>query len=113
MDFAHYLERLLSLENELTSLKGQPRHDAMTSFLHLTEEVGEVGEVLRQEIMNPKKFSKEHLGEELADVMVFTLLIAKEYGINMSQELEKNLEKTRNKIKKVREKNANKALSQF
>ena len=107
MDLNKYKEKAVLLSEEFGNLPGRKHHDKPTAFFHLTEEVGEVGEQLRHEVQNPGKFSKEKLGGELADVIMFATLLSHYYDIDISQALQGNLDKIRKKIDKEKEKNSN------
>lgn len=98
MDIEEYKTKLLPLLNEFGDLPGRTRHDKTTAFFHLSEELGEVGEQMRHELQNPKKFSTEHLAEELADVIRFATLLTHYYDIDISDALQANLDKLRKKI---------------
>jgi len=105
MDIEDYKEKMILLVKEFGSLPGRRPHDKTTAFFHLSEEVGEVGEQMRHEIQNPHKFSKEKLGSELADTIMFATLLTHYYDINISEALQGNLDKVRLKIIKEKEKN--------
>jgi len=66
--------------------------------LKLTEELGEfMNEIQnflgyqRKEKLDHKDIVKKHLGEELADVMLVTAILAKRLGINMEESIENKI----------------------
>lgn len=52
------------------------------------EEMSELTKVLTKKLRNSEKFSKEHLTEELAHVLLMCNVIATEYNINENDILE-------------------------
>ena len=66
----------------------------------LTEEVGEVARIIarkygEQSFKNSDK--DKDLGDELADVLFVLICIANQTGVNLTEALEKNLEKKTNR----------------
>lgn len=104
MNIEDYKKKVISLTEEFGNLPGRKHHDKHTSFFHLTEEVGEVGEQLRHEQHNPKKFSIKKLSGEVADVMMFATLLSHYYDFDLSAALQANLDKIRKKIDKEKTK---------
>ena len=81
----------------------------LTNMAILTEEVGEVARLMSriygdQSFKKPnEKNHKELLGDEIADVLWVLICIANQTGINLTEALEKNLEK-----KNIRDKDRHK-----
>ncbi len=72
----------------------------LTNMAMLTEEVGEVARIIarkygEQSFKNSDK--DKDLGDELADVLFVLICIANQTGINLTEALEKNLEKKTNR----------------
>lgn len=81
----------------------EPYWPALSQFARVAEEVGEVGRLLNHIYgSKPKKASEaqQELGEELADVIFALMCIANKHSIDLDQEMEKVLTKS-----KVRDKN--------
>lgn len=106
MDLEDYKKQVVSLTNKFAKVTKKPVHDKQTSFFHLVEEVGEVGELLRHEVQNTRKFSKDKLSEELADVILWSVFLSNEYDIDISDCLQSNLDKIKTKIDNERLKNS-------
>ena len=78
----------------------------LTNMAILTEEVGEVARIISRtygEQSFKKSDEDKDLGDELADVLFVIICLANQTGINLTEALEKNLEK-----KNIRDKNRHK-----
>ncbi|MHA6249123.1 nucleotide pyrophosphohydrolase [Pontibacter sp. CAU 1760] len=68
----------------------------LTNMAILTEEVGEVARIIARQY-GEQSFKKsdegKNLGDELADVLFVLICLANQTGINLTEALEKNLEK--------------------
>jgi len=68
----------------------------LTNMAILTEEVGEVARIISRKY-GEQSFKKSdenaNLGDELADVLFVLICLANQTGINLTEALEKNLEK--------------------
>lgn len=76
--------------------------DPLTNMAVLTEEVGEVARVMarlygEQSCKQGEELSKEHLADELADLLWVTVCIANQTGCDLSQAFAKNIEKKTNR----------------
>ena len=67
----------------------------LTNMAVLTEEVGELARVIARKYGDQsfKTGEKDNLGEEMADVLWVLLCLANQTGIDLTQELEKSIEK--------------------
>ncbi len=68
----------------------------LTNTAILMEEVGEVARIMARKYgeQSFKKSDESHdLGDELADVLFVLICLANQTGINLTEELQKNLEK--------------------
>ena len=83
----------------------------LTNMACLTEEVGEMARIMARKYgeQSFKEGEKADLGDEMADVLWVLVCIANQTGIDLTKEIEKNLEKKTNRDKD-RHKN-NKKLS--
>ncbi len=81
----------------------------LTNMAVLTEEVGEMARIMARKYGDQsfKPGEKDNLGDEMADVLWVLLCIANQTGIDLTEELKKNIEK---KIKRdnMRHKNNDK-----
>jgi NTP pyrophosphatase (non-canonical NTP hydrolase) len=67
----------------------------MTNMAILTEEVGEVARIMARTYgeQSFKEGEKKELGDELADVLWVLICIANQTGVDLTEALEKNLDK--------------------
>ena len=79
----------------------------LTNMAMLTEEVGEVARIIARrygEQSEKEGDKKKNLGEEMADVLFVLICLANQTGIDLTDELQKSLEK-KSKRDKVRHHN--------
>ncbi|MBW1682976.1 MAG: hypothetical protein JRF59_09200 [Deltaproteobacteria bacterium] len=94
MEFSAYQRRLESLERERGWDRVLPSH----TFLHMGEELGEIGRVLQcLEGYRGTDKSREtlcgDLAEELADLTAFIFKLASQHGIDMDETMRRHLDK--------------------
>ena len=67
----------------------------LTNMAVLTEEVGELARVMARKYGDQsfKEGEKDNLGEEMADVLWVLLCLANQTGIDLTEELQKSIEK--------------------
>ena len=67
----------------------------LTNMACLTEEVGELARVMARTYSDQsfKKGEKPNLGEEMADVLWVLICLANQTGVDLTEELQKSLEK--------------------
>lgn len=75
--------------------KGVRYFNELTNMAILTEEVGEVASIIARKYgeQSFKDDDQDDLGDELADVLFVLMCIANQTGINLTDALEKNIEK--------------------
>lgn len=81
--------------------------DELTNLAMLTEEVGEVARIIARrygEQSEKESDKKKDLGEEMADVLFVLICLANQTGIDLTDALEKSLEK---KTKRDKERHHN------
>ena len=78
----------------------------LTNMAMLTEEVGELARVIARKYGDQsfKPGEKDNLGDEMADVLWVLLCLANQTGIDLTAELQKNIEK---KTKRDKERHQN------
>ena len=78
----------------------------LTNMAILTEEVGEVARIMARRYgeQSFKEGEKRELGDELADVLWVLICIANQTGVDLTEALEKNLDK---KTKRDKERHIN------
>ena len=69
--------------------------DELTNMAILTEEVGEVAQIMARRYgeQSFKEGEKSDLGDEIADVLWVLICIANQTGIDLTEALQKNLDK--------------------
>jgi len=70
--------------------------DELTNMAMLTEEVGEVARIIARrygEQSEKESDKNKDLGDELADVLFVLICLANQTGVNLTEALEKNLDK--------------------
>lgn len=67
----------------------------LTNMACLTEEVGELARIMARKYGDQsfKEGEKENLGEEMADVLWVLICLANQTGIELTEELQKSIEK--------------------
>ena len=67
----------------------------LTNMAILTEEVGELARVMARKYGDQsfKEGEKENLGEEMADILWVLLCLANQTGVDLTEELQKSIEK--------------------
>ena len=67
----------------------------LTNMAVLTEEVGELARVIARKYGDQsfKEGEKDNLGEEMADVLWVLLCLANQTGVDLTEELQKSIEK--------------------
>ena len=67
----------------------------LTNMAVLTEEVGELARIMARKYGDQsfKPGEKEDLGDEMADVLWVLICLANQTGVDLTEELKKNLEK--------------------
>ena len=83
----------------------------LTNMAVLTEEVGELARVIARKYGDQsfKEGEKENLGEEMADVLWVLLCLANQTGVDLTEELNKSIEK-KTKRDAMRHKNNEKLI---
>ena len=78
----------------------------LTNMAILTEEVGELARVIARKYGDQsfKPGEKDNLGDEMADVLWVLLCLANQTGVDLTAELQKNIEK---KTKRDKERHQN------
>lgn len=62
------------------------------SYIHLTEEMGEVARQLSNKKMRPEKFDENNLREEIIDVLLETIILASSCNVDLNKEINNKIE---------------------
>lgn len=83
---------LKKLQQRVQSVLGDVAHPRVGAALALSEETGEVCDLVLKKECYGKAVSSESLGGELADVLVCVAELANAYGVDLAQACEAKLE---------------------
>jgi NTP pyrophosphatase (non-canonical NTP hydrolase) len=90
------IEKAQKLVDEWIKTNGVRYFNELTNLAILTEEVGEVARLMSR-MYGEQSFKEsdknKDLGDELADVMFVLICIANQTGVNLTEALQKNLDK--------------------
>jgi NTP pyrophosphatase (non-canonical NTP hydrolase) len=94
MEFSEYQRKLAALEQERGWDRVLPSH----TYLHMGEELGEIGRVLQclegyRTTEKSREALSEELAGELADLMAFIFKLANQHDIDMDEMMQWHLEK--------------------
>ncbi len=102
MEINEFKKQVLRTFSEMDEMPNRKEHTKQSAMIHLTEEIGEIAKQVTNEHHRPEKFDKENLGTELADVMMFIVLLSKLYEIDISKEMENSIKRVEDKINKLK-----------
>ena len=104
MEIKEFQDEVLRTFAEMDKVPNRKEHTKQSAVIHLMEEIGEIARQVTNEYHRPEKFSKENLSEELADAMMFIVFLAKQYDIEISEEMRKVVKKVEDGAKMIKEK---------
>jgi len=84
MEVKKFQMKIKNLMAEWDKLKGK-KYTKETAFYHLVEEVGELAKELVNEKRNPKKYNKEKLIDAIGDILIYTVLLASLYKVDIEK----------------------------
>jgi len=90
------IEQAQKLVDDWIKTHGVRYFNELTNMAMLTEEVGEVARIIARrygEQSEKESDKNKDLGEEMADVLFVLICLANQTGVDLSQALQKNLEK--------------------
>ncbi|MBI2279687.1 MAG: nucleotide pyrophosphohydrolase [Bacteroidetes bacterium] len=90
------IEQSQKLVDDWIKTHGVRYFNELTNMAMLTEEVGEVARIIARrygEQSEKESDKNKDLGEELADVLFVLICLANQTGVDLTQALQKNLEK--------------------
>jgi len=90
------IEQAQQLVDDWIKTHGVRYFNELTNMAMLTEEVGEVARIIARRYgeQSEKESDKtKDLGEEMADVLFVLICLANQTGVDLTQALQKNLEK--------------------
>ena len=84
-----------SIEIRLSKKKLKPNIDLTMS--HLVEEFGEIAAQINNGKMKRGKVDVKNIGEEISDCIILLMMLAKQYNIDLENELLNKIEEIKNK----------------
>jgi NTP pyrophosphatase (non-canonical NTP hydrolase) len=97
MQIKEFQKRVLQTFSEISKKPNRKPHTNQTAVIHLMEEVGEIAREITNESHRPEKFSKDNLGTELADTLMFIVLLADIYDVDLDKEILRAIERLEKK----------------
>ena len=94
------IEQAQATVDEWIKTKGVRYFNELTNLAMLTEEVGEVARIIARQYgeQSFKESDKgKELSDELADVLFVLICLANQTGVNLTEALQKNLDKKTNR----------------
>ncbi len=101
MDIKEFQDRVLKVFSEMDKVPNRKEHTKQSALIHLMEEIGEIARQVTSEYHRPEKFNRENLGTEIADVLMFIVVLAEMYQIDLSKEMQESIKRVENKIKEL------------
>ena len=101
MDIKLFQQEILDVFSKMDVMPGKRPHTKQSAVIHMVEEMGEIARQVTSEYHRPENFNKENLGSELADVLMFIVLLAKLYNIDISKEMEISIQRVKDKVAKI------------
>ncbi len=101
MDIKQFQKEILKVFSQMDKMPNRRKHTKQSALIHLMEEIGEIARQVTSEYHRPEKFDKENLGTELADTLMFIVLLAELYNIDLSKEMQKSISRVKQKIAKI------------
>jgi len=102
MEIKEFQKEILRVFSEMNKMQNRKEHTKQSALIHMVEEVGELARQLTNEQHRPKKFNKENLATELADIMMFVVLLAHYYDVDLSKEMKEAILRVEENIQKLK-----------
>jgi NTP pyrophosphatase (non-canonical NTP hydrolase) len=91
--FNELQKEIIQIMQEIDNKIGLKRN-IETTFIHLTEEIGEIARVIyKEKIKNNGNINKENLSDEIADVLILTITLGHLEEIDFEEALKKKIKK--------------------
>lgn len=91
MTINEFQKQVLDSFGEMASLPQRTAHTKQSAFIHLTEEVGEIARQITNEYHRREKFDRDNLAQELSDSMMYLVLLAKMYEVDIEKEMKESV----------------------
>lgn len=84
MEVKEFQTKIKKLMKDWDKIK-RKKYTPEIAFYHLVEEIGELAEELVNKNRRPQKYSKEKLIDAIGDLLIYTILLASLYKINIEK----------------------------
>jgi NTP pyrophosphatase (non-canonical NTP hydrolase) len=101
MDIKQFQKEILEVFSQMDKMPNRREHTKQSALIHLMEEIGEIARQVTSEYHRPEKFNKENLGTELADTLMFIVVLAQLYDIDLSKEMQESISRVKKKIAEI------------
>ena len=101
MDIKQFQKEILEVFSQMDEMPNRRKHTKQSALIHLMEEIGEIARQVTSEFHRPEKFDKENLGTELADTLMFIVVLAQLYEVDLSKEMQESISRVKQKIAEI------------
>ncbi len=101
MDIKQFQKEILEVFSQMDEMPNRRKHTKQSALIHLMEEIGEIARQVTSEFHRPEKFDKENLGTEFADTLMFIVVLAQLYDIDLSKEMQESISRVKRKIAEI------------
>jgi NTP pyrophosphatase (non-canonical NTP hydrolase) len=101
MDIKQFQKEILEVFSQMDKMPNRREHTKQSALIHLVEEIGEIARQVTSEFHRPEKFDKKNLGTELADTLMFIVVLAQLYDVDLSKEMEEGISRVKRKIVEI------------
>jgi len=101
MNIRDFQEKVIKAFSEMDKMPNRCEHTKQSAIIHLMEEVGEIARQITSEYHRPEKFDRKELGTELADTLMFIVLLSELYDIDISREMKCAVERVKSRVKEI------------
>lgn len=103
MEVKELQAKIKKLMDDWDQIKGK-KYTKGAAFAHLVEEVGELAQELVYKERSPEKFDREELEDAIGDIMVYVVLLASLYNIDVEELILKIMKKDRKRMEDYKDK---------
>jgi NTP pyrophosphatase (non-canonical NTP hydrolase) len=101
MEVKEFQKKIKNLMKNWDKLKKR-KYTPEIAFCHLVEEVGELAKELVNKKRRPEKYSKEKLIDAIGDILIFTVLMASFYKVDIEKLILKIIEQDKKRMKRLK-----------
>lgn len=103
MEVKIFQAKIKNLMKEWDRLKGK-NYTPEIAFYHLVEEVGELAKELVFKNRSPEKYNKENLIDAIGDILIYTILLACLYKIDIEKLILEIIKQDKKRMEKLKKK---------